>query len=157
MPSRFAPFNAFSKVQRRAALGIIGGGLAALATRQKVKAEEPSRDLSVGLTPVFLNNDLELLSTLKSYLEKATGQAVRLVLRRTYEEITTLLVSRQPDAAWICRYPFVSFRDRLELLAVPVWRGEPLYRSYIITGTDSPAEGRDLQRATSSREARFGA
>ena len=43
------------------------------------------------MTPVFLTNDLELLSALKAYLEAATGRAVRLVLRRTYEEITTLL------------------------------------------------------------------
>jgi phosphonate transport system substrate-binding protein len=54
------------------------------------------------------------------------------VQRRTYEEITALLVSSQLDAAWICGYPFVAYRDALSLVAVPVWRGRPLYQSYLI-------------------------
>ena len=65
--------------------------------------------LRFGLTPVFLNNDLELRDHLRAYLEKATGRPVELVTRRTYQEITTLLVSGQLDAAWICGYPFVQF------------------------------------------------
>jgi len=57
---------------------------------------------------------------------------VQLVTRRTYQEITTLLITGQIDAAWICGYPYVQYRDRLDLLAVPVWQGQPLYRSYVI-------------------------
>ena len=102
-------------------------------------AQEALRDLTLGLTPVFLNNDLELLAALKTDLEASTGQSVKLVLRRTYEEITSLLVSGQLDAAWICGYPFVAFRDQLELVAVPIWRGNPLYQSYIISGAGNPA------------------
>jgi phosphonate transport system substrate-binding protein len=87
-----------------------------------------------------------LLSALKTYLETATGRSVKLVLRRTYQEITTLLVSSQLDAAWICGYPFVAFRDRLDLLAAPIWRGKPLYQSYIIAGKGSaPASVEDLR------------
>lgn len=146
MPSRFAPFNHPRSVRRRTALGIMGGGLASLALPRLAGAQETEQPLSVGLTPVFLNNDVELLSALKSYLETAAERPVKLVLRRTYEEITTLLVSGQLDAAWICGYPYVTFRDRLELLAVPVWRGRPLYQSYIITGTDNPsASASDLR------------
>jgi phosphonate transport system substrate-binding protein len=94
--------------------------------------------LRFGLTPVFLSSDLELLDRLKAYLEAATGHPVELVSRRTYQEITALLVSGELDAAWICGYPFVAFRDRLSLVAVPVWRGQPLYQSYLIA-----AAGRD--------------
>ncbi|MDX2264751.1 MAG: PhnD/SsuA/transferrin family substrate-binding protein [Hyphomicrobiales bacterium] len=87
-----------------------------------------------GLTPVFLNNDLEILAALKGYLEVATGRSVQLVLRRTYQEITSLLISGQLDAAWICGFPFVANKAELALVAVPVWRGQPLYQSYLITG-----------------------
>ena len=48
--------------------------------------------LKFGLTPVFLNNDIDLLAKLKSYLSRQTGQEVQLVQRRTYEEITALLL-----------------------------------------------------------------
>lgn len=94
-------------------------------------AEEP---IKFGLTPVFLTSDIELLTRLKQYLSRKCGREVRLIQRRTYEEITALLVSAQLHAAWICGYPFVAFRDQLSLVAVPVWRGRPLYQSYLITG-----------------------
>src|SRR4029078_1079931 len=76
------------------------------------------------------------LTKLKSYLERSTGYGVQLVQRRTYEEITSLLLSGQLQAAWICGYPFVQYRDRLSLVAVPVWRGKPLYQSYLIVPED---------------------
>lgn len=97
--------------------------------------------ITFGLTPVFLTSDLELLDRLKSYLEAATGRPVRLVLRRTYQEITTLLVSNQLDAAWICGYPFVVHRAQLDLLVVPLWRGRPLYQSYLIVEHARAAAG----------------
>jgi phosphonate transport system substrate-binding protein len=95
-------------------------------------ASEPFR---FGLTPVFLSNDLELLGHLRAYLEAKLGGPVELVSRRTYQEITALLLSGQVHAAWICGYPFVQFRDELELVATPSWQGAPLYRSYLITST----------------------
>lgn len=95
--------------------------------------------LRFGLTPVFLSSDLELLDRLKTYLEGETGYPVQLVTRRTYQEITALLVSAELDAAWICGYPFVAFRDRLSLVAVPVWRGRPLYQSYLIASVGRKA------------------
>ena len=88
--------------------------------------------LNFGLTPVFLTNDLELLTKLEAYLAQKTGREITLVQRRTYEEITGLLLSGQLAAAWICGYPFVQYQDRLSLVAVPVWRGQPLYQSYLI-------------------------
>jgi phosphonate transport system substrate-binding protein len=121
---------------------MLAGGFTALACGRAAVHAAPG-SLTVGLTPVFLNNDLELLGALQSYLEEATGNSVQLVLKRTYEEITTLLVSGQLDAAWICGYPFVTFRDKLELLAVPLWRGKPLYQSYIIVAANSAAASVD--------------
>jgi phosphonate transport system substrate-binding protein len=139
MPEGFAPFSHLSLVHRRTVLRTIGGSLIVLAAPDIARPQEASRDITLGLTPVFLNNDLELLSALRAYLETSIGQSVKLVLRRTYEEITSLLVSGQLDAAWICGYPFVTFRDQLELVAVPVWRGKPHYQSYVIAGAGNPA------------------
>lgn len=103
-------------------------------------AAEPDASIRFGLTPVFLTSDVELLARLKAYLERATGMPVTLVTRRTYQEITALLVSRQLDAAWICGYPFVAHRTELGLVAVPLWRGKPLYQSYLIVGRERPAQ-----------------
>lgn len=92
-----------------------------------------------GLTPVFLTSDLELLGRLEAYLRRATGFPVALVTRRTYQEITALLVAGELDAAWICGFPFVAHREALQLVAVPLWRGRPLYQSYLIVDRDRAA------------------
>src|SRR6056297_1530024 len=72
-----------------------------------------AKTIRFGLTPVFVNDDLELLARLRAFLERSTGTPVELVQRRTYEEITSLLISGQLTAAWICGYPFIQYRDRL--------------------------------------------
>lgn len=97
-------------------------------------------DIRFGLTPVFLTSDLELLGRLQTYLSLATGAPINLITRRTYQEIVALLISRQIDAAWICGYPYVMHATELQLVAVPQWRGEPLYQSYLIVDADRRAD-----------------
>lgn len=99
--------------------------------------------LKFGLTPVFLSNDLELLSKLRNYLSRQSGREVQLVQRRTYEEITALLLSGQLTAAWICGYPLVQYRDKLALVAVPLWKEQPLYSSYLIVPSGRDVVGID--------------
>jgi phosphonate transport system substrate-binding protein len=103
----------------------------------KLKADEAA--FRFGLTPVVLSNDLELLGHLRGYLESKIGGPVELVTRRTYQEITALLVSGQIHSAWICGYPYVQYRERLDLVATPSWHGRPLYQSYLITAADRAA------------------
>lgn len=124
-------------MSRRAALRLGGGALCALASGN---AHGQADTIRFGLTPVFLTNDLELLDTLRSYLEAETGYRVEMITRRTYQEVTALLVSGQLDAAWICGYPFVQYRDQLDLVAVPEWNGKPFYQSYLIVSDDREAE-----------------
>lgn len=129
---------------------VIAGALAAAACLSASHARGGLQSLSTqpgvirfGLTPVFLSNDLEVLDKLQAYLAGAIGQEVQLVTQRTYQEVTALLVSGNLEAAWICGYPFMKFRDELDLVATPLWQGRPLYRSYLIVGADSPIESFD--------------
>lgn len=124
--------------RRRMLLGL--GSTVGLLSLHAQRAQSAGTPLRFALTPVLLTSDLVMLEELKAYLARATERPVHLVTRRTYQEITALLVSRQVDAAWICGYPFVAFRDQLALVAVPVWRGKPLYQSYLIGRHDLKAE-----------------
>lgn len=100
-------------------------------------------EIRFGLTPVFLDDDLELLDRLRAFLHRSSGHTVDLIQRRTYEEITSLLVSGQLTAAWICGYPFIQYSNQLALLAVPVWRGRPYYQAYVIVGNSRTAASID--------------
>lgn len=95
-----------------------------------------SAPIRFGLTPVILTDRLNTLDTWSRYLSEAMDQPVRFVQRRSYHEITRALLNGELDFAWICGYPFVVHRDRLQLVSVPLNRQQPLYRSYLIVPAD---------------------
>ena len=98
-----------------------------------------ARTVTLGLTPVFLDSDIVLVRQIEGHISARLGRPVQVVKRRTYREVTSLLVAGQLDAAWICGYPFVQHRDALEILAVPLYRGAPLYRAHLIARQDRGA------------------
>lgn len=118
----------------RRALLVCGAAFA--GAPPNARAEQPFR---FGLTPVFLTSDLQLLEALQHYLTVAMGVQVQLVLKRTYQEITSQLLSGLLDAAWICGFPFVAYRRELDLVAVPIWRGKLTYQSYLLVSSDRDA------------------
>jgi phosphonate transport system substrate-binding protein len=103
---------------------------------------------SFGLTPVFLDNNMPLLSLLQEYLSQQLDRPIVLVKRRTYREIATMLLSGQLDAAWICDFPYVQYQDRLTLLAVPLYKEQPLRQAYVIVNKSSKARIFDDIRGT---------
>ena len=132
-------------MHRRGFLAFAG---AMLATPTTLRAAEPIR---LGLTPVFLDNDAEVILRLREALGAGTGRVIDLVQRRTYQEVTGLLLEGGVDAAWLCGFPFLQHEGSLSLVGVPVWRGAPLYRSYLIVGAEDAATGlADLEGGTHS-------
>ncbi|GGB49065.1 hypothetical protein GCM10011316_21510 [Roseibium aquae] len=124
---------------------LLGSGIAAFLA-SSARAQPAFR---LGLTPVFLDNDAAVIDGLSRALSHGMGREIELVQRRTYQEITGLLLERSVDAAWLCGYPYLQHDDLLGLVAVPVWRGEPRYRSYLIVGTEDGAKNlTDLRGGT---------
>jgi phosphonate transport system substrate-binding protein len=108
---------------RRAVLGAFcAAGVAAVGGREALAATG-NTPLRFGLTPVFLDSDTELLAALERYLSRRLARSVALVKRRTYQEITTLLLMGQLDAAWICSFPYVQCQGRNLHEGMPESRG----------------------------------
>ena len=124
----------------------LSGLTAALAAPSLAKAGEES--FSFGLTPVFLDNDMTLLSLLQAYLAQQLRRPVELVKRRSQGEIWVMLRSGQLDAAWICDLPYVQHQETLALLAVPLYHGRPFYETYVIVNKASSAKTFDDLRGT---------
>lgn len=99
--------------------------------------------IRIGLTAVILADQVAFLTRWGAYLSARTGARVSFTARESYQEILDLLFGGQLEAAWICGYPFVQQRERLELLSVPIYQGRPLYRSYLIRpiGQRDPIQG----------------
>lgn len=86
----------------------------------------------IGLTPVFLDDQAAFVKAWRGYLEKRLKRPVIFVQRGSYREEIDMLREGKLDFAWVCGYPFVRNMNYLRLLAVPLYKGEPLYQSYII-------------------------
>lgn len=127
--------------RRRRAL-TLAAAFASVAAPRALRAAEPPVAVTFGLTPVFLDSDIQLIAQLESHLSERLARRVTLVKRRTYQEITSLLLAGQLDAAWICGFPFVQHPQSLRILAVPVYQGAPLYRSYLIAAAGRSAATR---------------
>ena len=77
---------------------------------------------------------------LQAYIGKRLGRTVQLVDRGNYKEMNRLLETGELDAAFVCAGPYVEGKEKfgMELLAMPLVKGKPIYRSYIIVRKDSP-------------------
>ncbi|RMD46967.1 MAG: phosphonate ABC transporter substrate-binding protein [Alphaproteobacteria bacterium] len=122
--------------RRRAVAGVLAAGGAVLAAPAVRAAAAPFR---LGLTPVFLDSDAVVVDALEAALADLLGRRVVPEQRRTYAEVTQMLLDDAIDGAWLCGYPYLQHRDALDVAAVPVWRGRPLYQSYLIVHRDDPA------------------
>jgi phosphonate transport system substrate-binding protein len=117
---------------------IAGGGLCGVPLIRVVRAASAasSRPIRIGVTAVFLDDEIGFLRTWQRWLEGRLERPIEFVTRSSYREITELIRSGQIDFAWVCGYPYVRYRNELRLVAVPLWQGKPLYRSYIIVSAD---------------------
>jgi phosphonate transport system substrate-binding protein len=131
---------------RRRAVAGLAASIVSSAHFGAIASAAPS--VTLGLNPLFLDSDLELLSMIESYLSEKLGRSVQLVRRRTYQEITAMLLSGQLDGAWVCDDPYVQHEDQLALLAVPLYRREPLYQTYVAVNEYSTAQSFDELRGT---------
>lgn len=106
---------------------------------------ETVQPIRFGLTSVVVKENLRFLDRWAAYLSGKIGRPVKFVQRRSYREVMDLLGAGGLDFAWICGFPFIQKRDPefLELLSVPVYKGNPLYHSFIIVHRDSPYQNMD--------------
>lgn len=108
----------------------------AVAAAPLLPARAETSALRVGLTPVFLDDQLSFLTRWRVWLERRLKRPVLFVQRGSYREVLDLIRGGKIDFAWICGYPYVRYRRELRLVAVPLWRGRPYYQSYLIVPAD---------------------
>ncbi|MHB8810963.1 MAG: substrate-binding domain-containing protein [Desulfobulbaceae bacterium] len=85
------------------------------------------------------------------YLEKRVGTPAELIQRETYQEVNDLIGKRKLEMAFICTGAYVEGRDtqNMELLVVPVVKGETVYYSYIIAPAQAKIQGLEGLRGKS--------
>lgn len=122
-----------------ARLGMIVAAL--LAPAAGARAAPPPPPLRVAITPVLVENHLDLNRQLVAYLGERLGRPAALVQRRSYERVSELLGRAEVDVAFTCGLAYVvdHERSRVELLVTPEVEEGPVYHSLTIVPADSPA------------------
>ena len=121
---------------RRRVFRLAAGSILAVATG-RARAEDAD-GLRIGLTPVFLDDQVAFLNEWRAYLGARIGRPVAFVQRGSYREVVDLLRQGSLEFAWLCGYPFVRYRRQMRLATVPLFRGKPLYQSYLIVPAKDP-------------------
>lgn len=116
--------------RRRSFLAL--GGMAALSWLARPARAERHEAVRIGLTPVFLDDQVAFLNAWRDYLAARLGRPVSFVQKGSYREIVELVRQEGLDFAWVCGYPYVRHRAQMRLLAVPLYKGVPRYQSYLI-------------------------
>lgn len=108
------------------------GALLALGAAHATEA--PTKPIRFGLTATVVREKLELYDRWAAYLGNKVGRPVQFVRRRTSREAIEMLETGEYDFAWINSYSYVKYREAkfFELMAVPVFEGKPLSRSYVV-------------------------
>lgn len=88
--------------------------------------------LRIGLTPVFLDDQVAFLNKWRDYLQHKLARPVIFVQRGSYREVVDLLRDGKLEFAWLCGYPYIRNKNHFRLVAVPLYHNEPLYHSYLI-------------------------
>jgi len=115
----------------------------AWASATSVHAE--AGPVRIALTAAAVRDELPLYDRWAAYLERHLGRPVRFVQRKTYHDVIELLRTGDLDFAWVCSYSFTQAWDGglVDLIAAPVYRGSPTYRSYLIVHNDDAAQRLD--------------
>lgn len=145
--------------RRQALFGLCGLAFAGRGAR--AFAETGGDVVRIGMTPVFLDDQVGFLGAWRDYLAQALGRPVEFIQRGSYREIVELMRQEKLHFAWLCGYPYVREQRWMRLLVVPVHQGQPLYRSYLIvpardTATTKITELRDRVFAFSDPDSNSG-
>jgi phosphonate transport system substrate-binding protein len=114
--------------------------LKSTTTRAESVPDQSQKALRIGMGAMITPKDGYIYyQRLQKYIEKKLGQPVQLVDRENYDEMNGLLETGGVDAAFVCAGPYIEGKKKfgMELLAMPLVKGKPIYHSYIIVHKDS--------------------
>ncbi len=99
----------------------------------------------IGLPDSLLHQQYVLISEWRQYLSNRLKRPVDFVIHRNPDEATVQLDTGKIDFAWVTDYPNAHVKNRVRLLASPLYKGQPFFTSYLIVPTYNHATSSLLQ------------
>jgi phosphonate transport system substrate-binding protein len=121
-------------------------------SRYTIPADTSYRPLKVAVSAILSPKEtFESYEDIFRYISDELGLPVEFHQRKTYAEINRMLEAGQLDFAFICSGAYIELNpySGVELLAVPISKGKPYYKAYIIVPENSDAQSLlDLRNKT---------
>ena len=125
------PFSRIAKPIKRL-LWLFAGMLLVLAPA-RADHDNPIR---IAIPNSLFHMQYVLLSDLQQYLEGKLKRPVKLIMRRKVDDTAMQMYAGKYDFAWTTDYPhihnFAHAKSGARLVAVPLYKGQPYYTSYLI-------------------------
>ncbi|MDD2920042.1 PhnD/SsuA/transferrin family substrate-binding protein [Rhodoferax sp.] len=91
-----------------------------------------NESIRIGLPDTLLHQQYTLIAELRQYLTNRLKRQVDIVIHRKPDETTVQLDTEKVDFAWVTDYPNAHVKNRIRLLASPLYKGQPFFTSYLI-------------------------
>jgi phosphonate transport system substrate-binding protein len=88
--------------------------------------------MRIGVAQALPFHDLRVMAEWADYLERKLDRPVFIVNRRTHTEIVDLLMRDQLDIAWVCPDHYRRHRERVTLIAGPVFQGRQKFQLLVV-------------------------
>lgn len=88
--------------------------------------------IRIGLPHKTLGLDYFLIEDLRAYLEVRLNHPVEAIVHGRFNNTTAEMVRGKMDFAWVTDHPDSQFKDHVQLLAMPLYQGQPYASSYLI-------------------------
>ena len=98
-------------------------------------AQTNEAPLRIGLPHAFVDRQYTLMADWRQYLQNRLQRQVEFIIRRNEGDTLDQLRLERLDFAWISDYSYVHLKPLTNLLAVPLYKGRPFFRSYLIAGS----------------------
>lgn len=98
-------------------------------------AEPGKSPVRIGLPHSMFHMQYLLVAEWRQYLEIKLQRPVQFVTHRKFSDTTVQLYGDKLDFVWITDYPDAQLKSSARLLAVPLYKGQPYYTSYLIVPT----------------------
>jgi phosphonate transport system substrate-binding protein len=113
-------------------------GLFLLATSSFASSDRDVRVLRIGLPHVIVDRQYRLMDDWQEYLQTKLQRQIEFVIRKNDSDTMDQLRLERLDFAWVADYPDADLPRELRLVAVPLYKGRPYFRSYLIVSASEP-------------------
>lgn len=88
--------------------------------------------IRIGFPEILFSTQYLLIAEWRQYLGSKLNRPVEIVLNKKFSNSIVQFYIEKLDFSWVTDYPDIHLKDQIHLLAVPLYKGQPYFTTYLI-------------------------